>query len=256
MDNIFFCNSFNFRNILSHSPRHNDNSHGIECCFFAFMRQGHGRIVTAQGEEMTLSAGDVFYLPRGLKYHSYWYPCESGCVGWDSYGFVFLPSSGEARFKMQKIKADPEALDLLSKVEMGAPTPESVGYFYLFASRVMPKMERDFADPHGELLERIRSFIRANLDFTVPELARFCGMSESSLYGFFRKTMGKTPVEMKKELQIERAAHLLSSSELSIEEISAQSGFKTAAYFRKVFRSELGISPTEYRKRSAKPSYL
>ena len=55
MDNIFFCNSFNFRNILSHSPRHNDNSHGIECCFFAFMRQGHGRIVTAQGEEMTLS---------------------------------------------------------------------------------------------------------------------------------------------------------------------------------------------------------
>ena len=256
MDNTFFCNSFNFRSIRSHSPRHTDNSRGIECSFFALMKRGRGRIVTLQGEEMTISAGDVFYLPRGLKYHSYWYPGEDGCVEWDSYGFVFLPVNGDVRFKMQRIAADTEDLALLSKVSLGAPSPDSVGNFYLFASRAMPKMERDFVVPHGALLEKIRDFTASSLDFTVPELARFCGMSESSLYGFFRKTVGKTPVELKKELQIERAAHLLSSTELSIEEISAQSGFKTAAYFRKVFRSELGISPTEYRKRSAKPSYL
>ena len=80
MDNINFCNSFKFQTITHRTPRHTDNSGGIDLYFFAEMKSGEGRIVPLSGGEITVGAGDIFYLPRGLKYHSYWSPDESGKV--------------------------------------------------------------------------------------------------------------------------------------------------------------------------------
>ena len=256
MDNINFCNSFKFQTITHRTPRHTDNSGGIDLYFFAEMKSGTGRIVPLSGGEITVGAGDIFYLPRGLKYHSYWSPDESGKVEWDSYGFSYLPLDPPMRFAMQRVGADGEARELLRSVGKGAATIESVGRFYLFAARVIPNMVRDFKSPEDELFEAVRSYITGHLDFGVPELARHLGMSESSLYGFFRKNVGKTPVELKQELQAERAAALLSETELSVEEIAAACGFHTAAYFRKIFRAHKGLSPTRYRQISRQSNSL
>ena len=103
MDNIFFCKSFSFRTISFKGFRHTDNSAGISLSFFARMRRGRGRIATLGGDELLISEGDIFYLPRGLKYHSYWSPDESGITEWDSLGFAFIPLADGERFIMQKL---------------------------------------------------------------------------------------------------------------------------------------------------------
>ena len=256
MDNINFCNSFKFQTISHRAPRHTDNSRGIDLYFFAEMKCGTGRIVPLSGEEITVRAGDIFYLPRGLKYHSYWSPDGSGKVEWDSYGFSYLPLELPMRFAPQVIAVDGEARELLRGVGKGAATPESVGRFYLFAARVLPIMARDFKSYEDELTEAMRSYIAGHLDFDVPALARHFGMSESSLYGFFRSHVGKTPIELKQELQVERSAALLSETELSVEEIAAACGFHTAVYFRKIFRAHTGLSPTRHRQTSRRSNSL
>ena len=42
----------------------------------------------------------------------------------------------------------------------------------------------------------------------------------------------------------------MNDSDLSIENISEQVGFESAAYFRRVFKKVTGKSPREYRKTS------
>ncbi len=249
MDNTFFCNSFGFRTILIRAFRHTDNSRGIDRSFFAKMKRGTGRILPASGGELRLCAGDVFYLPKGLKYHSYWYPDGNGAVEWDSYGFEFLPIGKDERFVMQKIACDSETEKLLDMIKKGqTATPESVGYLYLFAASVIPDMLRDFEQPTDKTLEKARLYISENFDFKVSELAHHCSMSESSLFALFRERAGMTPVKMKQQLQLECAVSLLGSSELSVEEIANLSGFHSAAYFRKIFKEHLGVSPTEKRR--------
>ena len=249
MDNIIFCNSFLFRTITCRSPRHTDNSKGIDRSFFAKMTSGNGRIVTLSGEELQIAVGDIFYLPKGLRYHSYWQPSEDGPAEWDSFGFELLPLPGGERFTMQKIEADNEAYDLLENIKKGNPVrPEDVAYLYLFASRVIPKMKRDFEEPTDKIIEKARNYISKNLDFKVPELARHCSMSESSLFALFRERIGKTPIEIKQEIQIERAISLLGSGDMSIEQVGSLSGFHSTPYFRKIFKEQTGLSPTEKRR--------
>ena len=71
MENVRFYKSFSFRVLLHREDHHTDNSAGIDSHFLARMHSGHARIVTLDGEELRLTAGDVFYLPLGLRYHSY-----------------------------------------------------------------------------------------------------------------------------------------------------------------------------------------
>ena len=53
---------------------------------------------------------------------------------------------------------------------------------------------------------------------------------------------------MKHRLQTEKAVTLLTATDLSVEEISSQLGFSSAAYFRRVLRQITGKTPREIRK--------
>ena len=51
--------------------------------------------------------------------------------------------------------------------------------------------------------------------------------------------------------RIEKAAQMLLMTELSMDEISREVGFNSAAYFSKLFKKYKGISPLKYRKTNA-----
>ena len=50
----------------------------------------------------------------------------------------------------------------------------------------------------------------------------------------------------------EAAQKLLETTELSISAIAEQTGFASAAHFRRVFREVMDISPLQYRKKQTK----
>lgn len=63
----------------------------------------------------------------------------------------------------------------------------------------------------------------------------------------FKQDTGKTLVSYQQTLRIERAKYLLDTENLPIEEIAWIVGYDDASYFSRVFKKEVGCTPTEYR---------
>ena len=254
MNNMFFSKSFAFRIISHQKCIHTDNSGGLDKNYVARMTSGSGLIAELNGNELKISKGDVFFLPMGIRYHSYWTPCnESGRVEWESYGFTYFPDVDDRHFCAQIIDTDKDADALLDTIKSDMTiSPRSVGAFYSFLGRVIPSMECVGLDENSFLFQKATEFIENKTCFKVSELAKECGMSESALYSFFKSYSGQTPTEVKNRLRIKKAVALLGSTDMSVEEISSFLGFGTVAYFRKVFSGIMGKTPTEVRKEQFK----
>ena len=251
MEQMFFCKSFHFRTVAHLQERHNNVTAGIPEHYVARMHSGTGYLRTVSGEELYISPGDVFYLPVGLRYHSYWTPDkERGLPAeWETYGFSHFPDPLARKFSMQKISASEKALEYLSQLnENKTVSPRSVGLLYMFLGEVISSMTESVSDPRASLFAKAEDFIRKNPSFRVSELARACNMSESGLFSFFREYAGTTPISVKKRILSERAKELLCCTDRSVEDIARELGFCSSAHLRKTVKAVTGETPSEIRK--------
>ena len=86
---------------------------------------------------------------------------------------------------------------------------------------------------------------------TLGDLARVAGVSRAHLARVFRASFGATPVDALRWLRLERAAQLLSRTNLSVADISEKCGFGHAFHFSRRFRQAYGHSPRGFRQRIA-----
>ncbi|RED64054.1 AraC family transcriptional regulator [Cohnella lupini] len=63
----------------------------------------------------------------------------------------------------------------------------------------------------------------------------------------FKELFGKSPLQVQREMKIQRAKMLLETSELSITEIAQSLGFSEIQNFTRLFKSYVGVSPTQFR---------
>lgn len=82
----------------------------------------------------------------------------------------------------------------------------------------------------------------------ITELAKIENMCMTTFNLHFKKYMGLAPSKYIIKLRMQLAIDLLLNSELSIQEISLHCGYNDYNFFTKVFKSEIGVPPTEYRK--------
>nr|WP_245595407.1 helix-turn-helix transcriptional regulator [Glycomyces tenuis] len=82
---------------------------------------------------------------------------------------------------------------------------------------------------------------------TVPDVAAAVGVSHNHLTRLFRAATGTTVVAHIRRRRLERAAHLLRESTLSIPAIAASVGIPDLQAFNKACRQELGASPRAIR---------
>jgi AraC-like DNA-binding protein len=83
---------------------------------------------------------------------------------------------------------------------------------------------------------------------SLAEIAAHVGLSEQHLIRCFRKEVGITPIDYLKRYRIRQAKTLLEAGEKSITEVALEVGFSDGSYFARVFRGEVGVSPSAYRK--------
>ncbi len=86
----------------------------------------------------------------------------------------------------------------------------------------------------------------ANPDLSVEELSREVGMSRATLYKKILSLTGRTPVEFIRVVRLKRGAQLLKESQLTVSEIAYMVGFNNPKYFRKYFKDEFGVLPSQY----------
>lgn len=85
-------------------------------------------------------------------------------------------------------------------------------------------------------------------DWTLERLAEFAEMSKEHLRRVCMKSVGRAPAQHLAFLRMNQAAHLLTSSDDSIGEISARVGYANQFAFSDAFKNWLGCRPSEYRR--------
>ena len=216
--------------------------------YFAHLIRGTAKLCTAD-ETLLFAEGDIFFLPKGIKYRSNWYPDKDGIVQFYSLGFDHLPYRDKVTYKLQLIECSSEEKMLLETLENDITVcPLSVGRLYTFLGTVEERMQTEIPSGREETIHKALEFMRHNNNYNICDVAHHCGVSESGLYATFRRHLGQTPVDVRHSILIEKASELLYTTDLPIEEISSRLGFSSSSYFRKVFRQQTGKTPTEIRK--------
>lgn len=75
------------------------------------------------------------------------------------------------------------------------------------------------------------------------------GLAERTFKRRFRAATGYTPISYVQTLRIEEAKQLLETSATPTDSIAASVGYEDPASFRRLFKRETGLTPSEYRRR-------
>jgi transcriptional regulator GlxA family with amidase domain len=96
------------------------------------------------------------------------------------------------------------------------------------------------------LLSWLEQNLKTNL--TLPQIARKAGSSTRTLSRRFKEQVGVTPAQWIIQARVRAAQRLLESSDLSIEQLACEVGFRAPSILRAHFAALLGTSPQAYRR--------
>ncbi|NMD56548.1 MULTISPECIES: helix-turn-helix transcriptional regulator [Tsukamurella] len=84
-------------------------------------------------------------------------------------------------------------------------------------------------------------------DVTLQELAATTGLTVDQFGRAFAATFHVTPHRYLRDRKLSRARHLLSTTTMTITDISAAAGFSSPSHFATTFKRHIGVSPSHYR---------
>lgn len=99
------------------------------------------------------------------------------------------------------------------------------------------------------MIQRILLLIEYDLtaDLSLNALARQLNVNASYLSSLFKKAMNTTLTEYVNKKRVDASLLYLNSTDLQVQMIGQKVGINDPAYFTKLFRQHIGMSPTEYR---------
>ena len=92
----------------------------------------------------------------------------------------------------------------------------------------------------------------SNSDFSVHDLCEQTAYSYLQIYRKVRALTGETVNELIRNIRLQKAASMLTDTDLRISEIMYDVGFSSHSYFTKCFKERFGVSPKEYALKNRK----
>ena len=83
----------------------------------------------------------------------------------------------------------------------------------------------------------------------IRDLANLCQLNEQYFTRFFGNNVGISPLEYINRYRVEKAVDLLSKGEDKVLDVAKATGFHNQGNFIKIFKSIMGETPHQYRKR-------
>ena len=153
--------------------------------------------------------------------------------------------------------SDKEYVGALFKKLFSVWTSKGSGYYFESMSllyKIFSNIQKDNYLPTEHYLkiapaidEIEQSFLNTNL--SNGYLASICGISESSLKRLFKKKFGLSVKKYIIQKKMNYACELLLLNRYSVNQIAEMCNFSDVYFFSKQFKSQTGISPTEYIKK-------
>lgn len=127
----------------------------------------------------------------------------------------------------------------------------------LSASGIAGKTEREpvehpVSDMDNEFYERFVKLTEAemgNPDLTVDGIARLMGLGRTQFYRKIKALTNYSPVELLRNMRLEKARRLLCTTDKSVSEIAYEVGFSSPAYFGKCYKDRYSETPSDIRSR-------
>lgn len=99
----------------------------------------------------------------------------------------------------------------------------------------------------------VLSYLRwhyADPALSLDSIAEYVHLNPAYLSDSFKKDTGMNLKRLITEVRIKRACFLLRTTNLSVANIAARTGYRSANYFSRLFRQETGMTPLQYRASS------
>lgn len=232
-------------------------------------------------ESIHLQKGDVLILPPAIT-HSILAKGDSLVVNIlmrkDTFNSTFLrgipPNSSLSNFFMNILYADTYASFLLFRTKDSQTIYNAVhsilqeycegraytssilnqllGLFFLYLLRECGDRIEISKMQHSEMqcIPAILHYLEQQYaTATISGLAKHLGYTVSHLCRLYKHHTGATLKETLWQIQMCHAIELLQKSSLSIEEIASMVGYRDASSFIRRFRSQLGVTPLQFRKK-------
>ncbi len=84
---------------------------------------------------------------------------------------------------------------------------------------------------------------------TLPQMAEQAGLGERTFLRRFQHATGHNPTRYLQLLRLAKAREMLELTRRPIEQIAHRIGYEDPGAFAKLFQSQIGLTPSEYRKR-------
>lgn len=105
-------------------------------------------------------------------------------------------------------------------------------------------------DYDREMMSRLMDYLEEHIceaDLRVEDMAVAVNLGRTVFFTKLKSIVGMSPTDFLRSLRVKRASEMLAKSKLTVAEISIAVGFSDQRYFSRVFKKEMGVTPTEYR---------
>lgn len=126
-----------------------------------------------------------------------------------------------------------------------------LSYLYMLTWEIMNNYHTaDDGRKNHSRLEPVTDYIKDNYkrNITLSELSAQINVCRDHLIRIFKASTGRTPMEYIMDMRLEEALRLLINTDMSITEVSLNSGFSSSDYMTKVFNKKFNITPLKYRR--------
>ncbi len=230
-----------------------------------YIQSGKGVFSLANHHAITLSAGDLFILPKGI-------PCFYQADGKDPWSYFWIGFSG-VKIQSMLIGSDVSnkyylrnfkksiAYESFKKLFDAVHTPTSLAndtliesLIYQFFYRLMteyPNHSLHHAKDYNEQFKLAVNYLEHNFsnnNCSITQLCHQLDISRSYLYTLFKKNMNISPQKFLTQLRMEEAKENLNNNDYSVQQIANNVGYIDEFTFSKAFKRYTGFSPIHYRQ--------
>lgn len=126
----------------------------------------------------------------------------------------------------------------------------TMGLLFLQLLNHTDKVRAGYNDSEKELVLAVFRFIEEHYrDGELSELASFLHYDLYWLSRIIKKYTGKTYIQLLQTKRLTQAAFLLTTTNLSVQDIGNSIGYENLSYFHRIFKDKYGMSPRQYRER-------
>lgn len=111
----------------------------------------------------------------------------------------------------------------------------------------------NIVDEDKQMMEKLLAYIDEHIadpNLKIEDLAFSVCLGRTVFYSKVKKLVGISPVELLRQIRIQRAEDMVAKSTQTFAQIAYSVGFSDSRYFGKCFKQQTGFTPSEYRERA------